>query len=75
MFDETIAVLYQSVDVLYAAQFCIKRDTLIKYIYIYSRAMKTQHLDIHQYLQDILDILSQVISGDFMKQKTDMILT
>ena len=31
--------------------------------------MKTQHPNIHQYLQDILNILSQRISGDFMKTK------
>ena len=32
---------------------------------IYSRAMKTQHPNIHQYLKDILNILSQRISDDF----------
>ena len=28
--------------------------------------MKTQHPNVHQYLEDILNILSQMISGDFM---------
>ena len=36
---------------------------------IYSRAMKTQHPNEHQYLQDILNMLSQRISGDFMNTK------
>ena len=31
--------------------------------------MKTQHPSIHQYLVDILNILSQRISGDFMNTK------
>ena len=33
---------------------------------IYSRAMKTQHPNVHQYLKDILNVLSKRISGDFM---------
>ena len=36
---------------------------------IYSRAMKTQHPNVHQYLKDILNILSQRISGDLMNTK------
>ena len=31
--------------------------------------MKTQHPNIHQYLKDILNKLSQRISGDFMNTK------
>ena len=31
--------------------------------------MKTQHPNVHQYLKDILNILSQRISGDFMNTK------
>ena len=31
--------------------------------------MKTQHSNIHQYLKEILNILSQRISGDFMNTK------
>ena len=31
--------------------------------------MKTQHPNVHQYLKDILKILSQRISGDFMNTK------
>ena len=31
--------------------------------------MKTQHPNIHQYIQDILNILSQRIMGDFMTSK------
>ena len=41
----------------------------LMYMYIYSRAMKTQHPNVHQYLKDILNILSQRISGDFMNTK------
>ena len=37
--------------------------------YVYSRAMKTQHPNVHQYLKDILNILSHRISGDFMQTK------
>ena len=33
---------------------------------VYSRAMKTQHPNVHQYLEDILNILLKRISGDFM---------
>ena len=40
-----------------------------KYFQVYSRAMKTQHPNVHQYLRDILNILSQRISGDFMNTK------
>ena len=36
---------------------------------IYSRAMKTQHPNVHQYIKDILNILSHRISGDFMNAK------
>ena len=36
---------------------------------IYSRAMKTQHPNVHQYVKDILNILSQRISREFMKTK------
>ena len=36
---------------------------------IYSRAMKTQHPNVHQYLNYILNILSQRISCDFMNTK------
>ena len=36
---------------------------------LYSRAMKTQHPNEHQYLNDILNVLSQRISGDFMREK------
>ena len=43
------------------------RMTLL--ILLYSRAMKTQHPTVHQYLKDILSLLSQHISGDFMKTK------
>ena len=39
------------------------------FLYIYSRAMKTQHQNVHQYLKDILKILSQRISGNFMNTK------
>ena len=46
-----------------------KHDIVDMYIYIYSRAMKTQHQNVHQYLKDILNILSQRISGDFMNTK------
>ena len=35
-------------------------------MHIYSRAMKMQHLNVQRYLKDILNILSQRISGDFM---------
>ena len=35
------------------------------YTILYSRAMKTQHKNVHQYLNDILNILSQRIYGDF----------
>ena len=31
--------------------------------------MKTQHPNVHQHLRDILNILSQRISGDFMNTK------
>ena len=31
--------------------------------------MKTQHQNVHQYLKDLLSILSQRISGDFMNTK------
>ena len=31
--------------------------------------MKTQHPNIHRYLNDILNILSHSISGDFMNAK------
>ena len=31
--------------------------------------MKTQHPNVHQYLQDMLNIFSQRISGDFMDTK------
>ena len=31
--------------------------------------MKTQHPNVHQYFKDILNILSQMISGDFMNTK------
>ena len=31
--------------------------------------MKTQHPNVHQYLNDILNILSSRISGDFMNTK------
>ena len=31
--------------------------------------MKMQHPNVHQYLKDILNILSQRISGDFMNTK------
>ena len=31
--------------------------------------MKTQHPNVHQYLKDLLNILSQRISGDFMNAK------
>ena len=31
--------------------------------------MKTQHPNEHQYLEDILNILSRRISGDFMNKK------
>ena len=36
---------------------------------LYSWAMKTQHPNVHQYLKDIFNILSQRISGDFMNTK------
>ena len=36
---------------------------------LYSRAMKTQHPKVYQYLKDILNILSQRISGHFMNTK------
>ena len=32
--------------------------------------MKTQHPNVHQYLKDILNILSHRISGDFMNTKS-----
>ena len=31
--------------------------------------MKTQHPNVHQYLKDILNILSRRFSGDFMNTK------
>ena len=31
--------------------------------------MKTQHPNVHQYLKDISNILSQIICGDFMNTK------
>ena len=31
--------------------------------------MKTQHPNVHQYLKDILKILSQRISGDFINKQ------
>ena len=37
--------------------------------------MKTQHPNVHQYLKDILNILSQIIFGKFMNTKRDIILT
>ena len=37
--------------------------------HIYSRAMKTQHPNVHQYLKDILNALSSTIPGDFMNTK------
>ena len=37
--------------------------------YIYSRAMKTQHPNVNQYLNDLLNMLLQGISGDFMNTK------
>ena len=40
-----------------------------QFLYLYSRAMKTQHPNVHQYLNEILNILSQSISGDFMNTK------
>ena len=40
-----------------------------KYDEIYSQAMKTQHPNVHQYLNDILNILSSRISGDLMNTK------
>ena len=36
---------------------------------IYSRAMKTQHPNVHRYPKDILNIFSQRISSDFMNTK------
>ena len=38
-------------------------------VFIYSRAMKTQYPNVHQYLKDVLNKLSQRISGDFMNTK------
>ena len=32
--------------------------------------MKTQHQNVHQYLKDILNILSHRISGDFMNTRS-----
>ena len=43
--------------------------TMCNISYIYSWAIKTQHPNEHQYLKDILNILSQRISGDFMNTK------
>ena len=42
---------------------------------IYSRAMKTQHTNVHQYLKDILNILSQRILVILWILKIDTILT
>ena len=42
---------------------------LVLIMHIYSRAMKTQHLNVHQYFNDILNILLQRISGVFMNTK------
>ena len=39
------------------------------FIDIYSRALKTQHPDVHHYLKEILKIIPQRISGDFMNAK------
>ena len=36
---------------------------------IYSRAMKTQRPNVHQYLKDKLNILLEWTSGDFMNTK------
>ena len=44
-------------------------------MHVYSRAMKTQHPNVHKYLNDILYILSQRISRDFMNTKGIHILT
>ena len=43
--------------------------TCICHPFIYSRAMKTQHPTVNQYLKDILNILSHGISVDFMNTK------
>ena len=37
--------------------------------YVYSRAMKTQLPFVHQYLKDMLNIHSQMISRDFINTK------
>ena len=45
---------------------------LINILFLYSRAMKMQHPNVHQYLQDIFKILSpcsQRISDDFYEYK------
>ena len=42
---------------------------VLNVICIYPRAMKTQHPNVHQYLTDIWNILSQRISGDFINTK------
>ena len=44
----------------------ITLDIISAFALIYPRAMKTQRPNIHQYHKDILNILSQKISGDFI---------
>ena len=39
------------------------------YYHIYSRAMKTQHPNVHQYLNDILNLLKQKTSDVSMNTK------
>ena len=46
-----------------------QRSNLQNAHFIYSRAIKTQHQNVHQYLKDIFDLLSQRIFDDFMKTK------
>ena len=43
-------------------------------VHVYSLAMKTQHPNVHHYLKDILNILSQRILVMLWIQKTDTIL-
>ena len=44
----------------------LNRHSFVISLIIYSRVMKTQHQNVYQYLKDILDLLSQRISCDFV---------
>ena len=52
-----------------AADFLLDNYIPINQHEIYSRAIETQYQNVHQYLKDVLNILSPGISGDFMNTK------